>query len=374
MEPILSKLQEGVKYPRFERDATKTINYLVEHITKERGVYSSSIEPNPNEHKVWFNTNDNTLNIYENDKWNPIGRQGGSIGDVTLSGETINGNANINLSLNGFISDVTVKDSYFTDAKYIRMGSGAIIEMTPTSSIKYGNIESSTIKNATISGATLTGSIVASGATISSAIFDTPKFTGYIYANNSRVISMIISTGCAVENSTIRSCDLKDTINASGATISGANISGGTLTGIINSKATISGGKLNGVDIYGGKISSTINNSILTGNIDATGATIKGATIRTATIIGCYLTGSFDARNATFDTPTINYGNINDASIGAGHELLYAGNRVLVTYTGSAGNPILMPAGGNIGYDSASLTLCGVTLTGGDFTKLKNLQ
>ena len=66
MEPIISKLQEGVKYPRFERDATTIINDLVEHITKERGVYSSSIEPNPNEHKVWFNTNNNTLNIYEN--------------------------------------------------------------------------------------------------------------------------------------------------------------------------------------------------------------------------------------------------------------------------------------------------------------------
>lgn len=72
MEPILSKLQEGVKYPRFERDATKTINDLVEHITKERGVYSSSIEPNPNEHSIWFNTNDNTLYIYDGSVWETI--------------------------------------------------------------------------------------------------------------------------------------------------------------------------------------------------------------------------------------------------------------------------------------------------------------
>ena len=73
MEPILSKLQEGVKYPRFERDATKTINDLVEHITKERGVYSSSIEPNPNEHNIWFNTDTNTLYIYDNDfEWTAI--------------------------------------------------------------------------------------------------------------------------------------------------------------------------------------------------------------------------------------------------------------------------------------------------------------
>lgn len=69
MEPIISKLQEGVKYPRFERDATTIINDLVEHITKERGVYSSSIEPNPNEHNVWFNTSTNTLMIYNNPMW-----------------------------------------------------------------------------------------------------------------------------------------------------------------------------------------------------------------------------------------------------------------------------------------------------------------
>ena len=69
MEPIISKLQEGVKYPRFERDATTIINDLVEHITKERGVYSSSIEPNPNEHNVWFNTNNNTLYIYDGYTW-----------------------------------------------------------------------------------------------------------------------------------------------------------------------------------------------------------------------------------------------------------------------------------------------------------------
>lgn len=72
MEPILSKLQEGVKYPRFERDATKTINDLVDHITKERGIYSSSIEPNPNEHNIWFNTNDNKIYKYTDEEWKDI--------------------------------------------------------------------------------------------------------------------------------------------------------------------------------------------------------------------------------------------------------------------------------------------------------------
>lgn len=69
MEPVVNKLQEGVKYPRFERDATKTINDLVEHITKERGIYSSSIEPNPSEHSIWFNTSNNTIMIYNNGAW-----------------------------------------------------------------------------------------------------------------------------------------------------------------------------------------------------------------------------------------------------------------------------------------------------------------
>lgn len=80
MEPIISKLQEGVKYPRFERDATKTINDLVEHITKERGVYSSSIEPNPSEHNIWFNTDTNTLMIYNNHVWRDFSGSGGSSG------------------------------------------------------------------------------------------------------------------------------------------------------------------------------------------------------------------------------------------------------------------------------------------------------
>lgn len=80
MEPVVNKLQEGVKYPRFERDATKTINDLVEHITKERGIYSSSIEPNPNEHNIWFNTDTNTLMIYNNHVWRDFNGSGGSSG------------------------------------------------------------------------------------------------------------------------------------------------------------------------------------------------------------------------------------------------------------------------------------------------------
>ena len=231
MEPIISKLQEGVKYPRFERDATTIINDLVEHITKERGVYSSSIEPNPNEHKVWFNTNNNTLNIYENGKWNTISGQGGG----TISGGIITG--------------------------------------------------------ATIDGGYLTG-----------------------------------------------------TINASGATIDGGNIHGATLGGI---------------NVTSGSISyANISNSTISG------ATISGGTI----------TGTINATNATINNATIYDATINGANIGAGNSLLYAGSNVLVTYTGNVAHPILMPSGGCIGNNNASLILCGVTLTGGDFTKLKNLQ
>lgn len=74
METVLNKLQEGVKYPRFERDATRIINDLVSHITQERGIYSSSIEPNPNEHKIWFNTSTNILMIYNNGSWRDFDR------------------------------------------------------------------------------------------------------------------------------------------------------------------------------------------------------------------------------------------------------------------------------------------------------------
>ena len=103
MEPILSKLQEGVKYPRFERDATKTINDLVEHITKERGVYSSSIEPNPSEHSVWFNTDNNTLYIYNGGVW-----------------ETVN-DKNITISKDGTFYPypiINIVDRYVSDIDY----------------------------------------------------------------------------------------------------------------------------------------------------------------------------------------------------------------------------------------------------------------
>ena len=51
------------KYPLFYAEATKTINDIIEHITKERGVYSSNIEPDPKEHSIWFNTNDNKIYV-----------------------------------------------------------------------------------------------------------------------------------------------------------------------------------------------------------------------------------------------------------------------------------------------------------------------
>ena len=104
---------------------------------------------------------------------------------------------------------------------------------------------------------------------------------------------------------------------------------------------------------YGILQHTTIENGSITGFINANGATINGATISGGNINGATISG---------------------ATIGTGNALLYAGSKVLVTYTGSVANPILIPSGGRIGYDSASLTLCGVTLTGGDFTKLKNLQ
>lgn len=61
--PIIPKLETQQKYPLFYAEATKTINDIIEHITKERGVYSSNIEPDPKEHSIWLNTNDNKIYV-----------------------------------------------------------------------------------------------------------------------------------------------------------------------------------------------------------------------------------------------------------------------------------------------------------------------
>ena len=106
-----------------------------------------------------------------------------------------------------------------------------------------------------------------------------------------------------------------------------------------------------------------INNSIF-----------NGGSVVYATISGGILTNTIDASSGTISGATISGGTISGATISSGNSLLYAGSKVLVSYTGSITEPILIPNGGAIGNDSSSLTLCGVTLTGGDFTKLKNLQ
>lgn len=124
MEPILSKLQEGVKYPRFERDATKTINDLVDHITKERGVYSSSIEPNPNEHSVWFNTDTNTLMIYNNHVWRDFSGSGSSSG-WNVENALLYTNEKGNLAIGNikdktfYILDVDVESVNYIEMSYL---------------------------------------------------------------------------------------------------------------------------------------------------------------------------------------------------------------------------------------------------------------
>ena len=78
--PIIPKLETQQKYPLFYAEATKTINDIIEHITKERGVYSSNIEPDPKEHNIWFNTNDNKIYrwVEEEQSWKTISGSGGS--------------------------------------------------------------------------------------------------------------------------------------------------------------------------------------------------------------------------------------------------------------------------------------------------------
>ena len=484
MEPIISKLQEGVKYPRFERDATTIINDLVEHITKVRGVYSSSIEPNPNEHKVWFNTNNNTLNIYENGRWNTISGQGGGggsssgaiinsatinsptikdgliTGNVNINGATINsgiitGSTNINgatisgATMSGCeIYGATIRDVAINEGGNLNYGNLVLLTYTGTVTnpilipnggvIGYPN-KSIKISNVTISGSKIEANRIdfisgdnqclvyplGSYLTVSRPLADM-TLSHSIDLNNGSIagltsIKTLSYTGLTIEPYDITGTGTPITINgrAAGINISANstahlniegitklnwkqgssngymmtfntnnntinsnydtfNITNGTISGSANINltlsGTISGGTISGATISGGNI-----NGATLGGINVTSGNINYAYINEATINGGFITGSITINGATISGATISGGNIYGASIGnvsinTGSALLYAGSKILVTYTGSTANPLLMPNGGRIGYDSASLTLCGVTLTGGDFTKLKNLQ
>lgn len=122
MEPIISKLQEGVKYPRFERDATRIINDLVTHITQERGIYSSDIEPNPNEHKIWFNTNNYKIYIYTDEKWNDITNYRGF--DINTDRDHIDSYPTINILYNSY----TGNEALLQDDVYVIIISTSAIE------------------------------------------------------------------------------------------------------------------------------------------------------------------------------------------------------------------------------------------------------
>ena len=376
MEPIISKLQEGVKYPRFERDATTIINDLVEHITKERGVYSSSIEPNPNEHKVWFNTNNNTLNIYENGKWNTIsGQGGGTISGGIITGATIDGGyltGTINAT-NATISGATISGGNINvnqikasgiETPYIRLtttGSEySSIQLIKDNYIFNGKLADSTLfhsidlNHGSIAGLTSIKTLSYTGLSIEP--YDEIG-TGTPIKINGRAAGVYISANSTahLDIEGITKLNWKQgssngymmTFNTNNNTINSNydtfNIANGTISGSANINLTLSG-------------------TIISGTIS--GATISGGTI----------TGTINATNATINNATIYDATINGANIGAGNSLLYAGSNVLVTYTGNVAHPILMPSGGCIGNNNASLILCGVTLTGGDFTKLKNLQ
>ena len=466
MEPIISKLQEGVKYPRFERDATTIINDLVEHITKERGVYSSSIEPNPNEHKVWFNTNNNTLNIYENGKWNTISGQGGGTisggiitgatidggyltGTINASGATIDGGnihgatlGGINVT-SGSISYANISNSTISGAtisggtinnitvKSMSLTPDAIISMSTTSKISYGILQYTTIENGSItgfinaSGATINGATISGGNInvnqIKASGIETPYIrlttTGSEYNSIQLIKDNYIFNGKLADSTLFHSIDLNHGSIAGLTSIKTLSYTGlsiepydeiGTGTPIkINGRAAgvyISANSTAHLDIEGitklnwkqgssngymmtfNTNNNTINsnydtfniaNGTISGsaNINLTlSGTIISGTISGATISGGTITGTINATNATINNATIYDATINGANIGAGNSLLYAGSNVLVTYTGNVAHPILMPSGGCIGNNNASLILCGVTLTGGDFTKLKNLQ
>ena len=444
MEPIISKLQEGVKYPRFERDATTIINDLVEHITKERGVYSSSIEPNPNEHKVWFNTNNNTLNIYENGRWNTISGQGGGgsssgaiIDNATINASTINGGTISGATISGgYINNayINATGAYMSSINIINANIGGSILLTGT--INGGAISGATISGGTISDVTLTGTINATNATISGGSINVNKIkassieTPYIRLTSGSKYNSIqllgdnyVFNGKLADSTLYHSIDLNSgsiagltsikTLSYTGLTIEPYDVTGTGTPITINGRAAginiianstahldIEGitklnwikGSSNGYMMTFNTNNNTINsnydtfniaNGTISGsaNINLTlSGTISGGTISGATISGGNINGAtLGGINVT--SGSISYANINNSyisggtltgTINAGGATINAGSKILATCTGS--NPMLIPNGGNIGDNSASLTLCGVTLTGGDFTRLKNLQ
>lgn len=510
METVLNKLQEGVKYPRFERDATRIINDLVTHITNERGVYSSSIEPNPNEHKVWFNTNTNTLNIYDNGRWNTIsggGSGGGNtenlsgVKSISMVSGSITGVKIINMN-SGLITGVTgislVSGSNVNRIAAIASGiafNGLLTDTTLFHSIDLskGDIKGANTIKAYYNGLTIepindiyTGKpIVINGkaAGLNISVNDGADFTidkvkiinmnsGIINGidtitfgsgSNAHIVraqgNVIAYNGTLSDTTLMHSIDfvygnvkgiksikgdwsgfiiepINDTYTGKPITIHGraAGLSLGAnstapfaITGIssigwkmgtsngygmtFNVNDNIINSTRDTYNINNGSI--TLTNETITGsaNVNLTlygtisGATISGGIINGALISDChienayinttggqinntYFTNGFIngditisgilnggiISGATISGGTISGGAINNVTIGTGNALLYAGSKVLVTYTGSNSNPILIPNGGNIGNNSSSLTLCGVTLTGGDFTKLKNLQ
>lgn len=79
---VIPTLETQQKYPLFYAEATKTINDIIEHISKERGIYTSSIEPDPKEHLIWFNTNFNIIYFYDEKTKSFLPMTGGS-GDLS---------------------------------------------------------------------------------------------------------------------------------------------------------------------------------------------------------------------------------------------------------------------------------------------------
>lgn len=79
---VVPTLETQQKYPLFYAEATKTINDIIEQISKERGIYTSNIEPDPKEHTIWFNTNFNTIYFYNEKTKSFIPITGGGGGDL----------------------------------------------------------------------------------------------------------------------------------------------------------------------------------------------------------------------------------------------------------------------------------------------------
>lgn len=132
---VIPTLETQQKYPLFYAEATKTINDIIEHISKERGIYISNIEPDPKEHLIWFNTNFNTIYFYDEKtkSFMPLGEEGSDLNTITIL-------------INDLRKEIGNRDDWYNEEQY-----STIYEALGALQIQVKNINSTIIPVYTVS-------------------------------------------------------------------------------------------------------------------------------------------------------------------------------------------------------------------------------